>query len=116
MRTEGDEIHEETDAARAGSTPNVVRWVLAISLLAAMVLTSIIWITGAVTTDGADDTNNATDRIRETTDRGDDGTDSIVSDNPEFQMEPGGSEAVENPMNMPVPDASETAAAAPAAE
>jgi len=47
MVTDRDEIHVETDAARGGSTPHIVRWVLAISLLAAIVLLSIIWITGA---------------------------------------------------------------------
>ncbi|HWK41336.1 MAG TPA: hypothetical protein VNR60_05330 [Croceibacterium sp.] len=46
-------LHAETDAARAGSTPNVVRWILAISLLAAIILLSAIWITGALTNDDA---------------------------------------------------------------
>ena len=42
-----NQIHSETDAARAGSTPHIVRWVLGISLFAAIALLSIIWITGA---------------------------------------------------------------------
>lgn len=49
MASDPDEVHLETDAARAGSTPNVVRWILAISLLAVIVLLSIVWITGALT-------------------------------------------------------------------
>jgi hypothetical protein len=48
MASDPTEIHAETDAARAGSTPNVVRWILAISLLAVIVLLSIVWITGAL--------------------------------------------------------------------
>jgi hypothetical protein len=48
MASDPDEVHLETDAARAGSTPNVVRWILAISLLAVIVLLSIVWITGAL--------------------------------------------------------------------
>lgn len=49
MASDPDEVHLETDAARAGSTPNVVRWILAISLLAVIVLLSIVWIAGALT-------------------------------------------------------------------
>ncbi len=49
MDERGEEIHIATDEARGASTPNVVRWVLAISLLAAIVLLSVIWMTGAAT-------------------------------------------------------------------
>lgn len=47
MEKHGDEVHVETDEARGGSTPHIVRWILAISLLAAIALLSVIWITGA---------------------------------------------------------------------
>ena len=47
MEQRGDEVHFETDEARGASTPNIVRWILAISLLAAIVLLSLIWMTGA---------------------------------------------------------------------
>jgi hypothetical protein len=50
MRKEGDEAHFETDEARGATSPNIVRWVLAISLLAAIVLLSAIWIFGAYNT------------------------------------------------------------------
>lgn len=49
MDNEPNGIHAETDAARAGSTPHVVRWILGISLFAAIVALSAIWITGAGT-------------------------------------------------------------------
>ena len=49
MARDPNELHSETDSARAGSTPHIVRWILAISLLATIVLLSIIWITGAAT-------------------------------------------------------------------
>ena len=49
MATEDHETHIETDDARGGSTPNIVRWILAISLFAAIALLSVIWITGAAT-------------------------------------------------------------------
>ena len=44
------EIHETTDQARAGETPHIVRYVLGISLFLAIIALSMIWITGALTT------------------------------------------------------------------
>ena len=84
MHTEGEELHAEGDEARAGSTPNIVRWVLAISLLAAILLLSAIWIFGAATTDEEDRVATATDRL-ENADEGDT-TDSIVSSEEEFEF------------------------------
>ena len=49
MERQGDEVHIETDEARGASTPNIVRWILLVSLFAAIALLSIIWITGAAT-------------------------------------------------------------------
>jgi len=80
MASDPTEVHAETDAARAGSTPNIVRWVLAISLLAAIVLLSIIWITGAATQSDAEENANVSAQIADQQDRGDD-TDSIVGEN-----------------------------------
>ena len=54
MERQGDEVHIETDEARGASTPNIVRWILAISLFAAIALLSVIWITGAATRDEGD--------------------------------------------------------------
>jgi hypothetical protein len=51
MDGDENEPHFETDAARGASTPNIVRWILLISLFAAIALLSIIWITGAATQD-----------------------------------------------------------------
>ena len=44
MPTNGERIHADVDEARAGSTPNIVRWVLVISLLAAIILLTAIWV------------------------------------------------------------------------
>lgn len=49
MEGQSPEVHVDSDQARAGSTPNIVRWILAISLLAVIVAMSAIWITGAAT-------------------------------------------------------------------
>lgn len=49
MENHGGKIHITTDEARGGSTPHVVRWVLGISMLAAIILLSAVWMTGAAT-------------------------------------------------------------------
>lgn len=78
MDRQGDEIHIETNEARGGSTPNIVRWVLAISLLAAIVLLSIIWMTGAATQSESDSSVDAAAPLRDQNSAA--GTDSIVDD------------------------------------
>ena len=47
MHKIGEEIHIPTSEARGGETPHVMRYVLLFSLLLAIVLLSIVWITGA---------------------------------------------------------------------
>lgn len=48
MERHGDEVHVNTSEARGGSTPHIVRYVLAISLFLAIAAMSLIWITGAL--------------------------------------------------------------------
>lgn len=48
MEIRGGEIHIETDEARGGSTPHIVRYVLIISLMLAIGLLSLVWVTGAI--------------------------------------------------------------------
>lgn len=59
MQTHGTEVHVDENAARAGSTPHIVRYVLLISLALAIVALSAIWITGAIGSD--DQTGGAAD-------------------------------------------------------
>jgi hypothetical protein len=47
MERHGDEVHIETDEARSGSTPHIVRYILVISLFLAIGALSLIWMTGA---------------------------------------------------------------------
>lgn len=47
MERQGNEVHIQTDEARGGSTPHIVRYVLVISLLLVIVALSAIWMTGA---------------------------------------------------------------------
>lgn len=73
MHTEGNEVHSEVDEARAGSTPNVLRWILAISLIAAIALLSAIWIFGATTTNPPSEQVEETQTALDQTDQGDTG-------------------------------------------
>lgn len=43
------EIHIDDEEASGGSKEGVVRWVLLISTLAAIIILSVIWMTGALT-------------------------------------------------------------------
>ena len=73
------ELHKDSDAARGGSTPNIVRYVLGISVVLAIVLLSVVWMTGAATSEGgAADEINATAKIQ--ANERDSSTDGIVSD------------------------------------
>lgn len=49
MERQGDEIHVNTEEASGGAQLGIVRYVLAISLLLAILALSAIWITGALT-------------------------------------------------------------------
>jgi hypothetical protein len=44
---EGEEVHVTEEEASGGSQPHIVRYVLAASLLLAVLSLSAIWITGA---------------------------------------------------------------------
>jgi len=96
MQTNGEHIHADVDEARAGSTPNIVRWVLIISLLAAIVLLTAIWVIGAWSSDQNNQTVDA--RIRAAENNG--ANDSIVSDKADRMdaAKPGESQ---EPQNMP---------------
>jgi len=48
MERHGDEVEMETDEARGGSTPHIVRYVLIISTSLAIVALTIIWVTGSL--------------------------------------------------------------------
>ena len=97
MDGDENEPHFETDAARGASTPNIVRWILLVSLFAAIALLSIIWITGAATQNEEEGTVS-----HEVRDRADvEATDSIVGENADEldAAEPGddtGTPTVEN--------------------
>ncbi len=49
MQRNGDEIQIETDEARGGSTPHIVRYVLFFSLSLAIIAMTIAWVSAALT-------------------------------------------------------------------
>ncbi|WEK47931.1 MAG: hypothetical protein P0Y56_06440 [Candidatus Andeanibacterium colombiense] len=44
MERQGNEVHLETDEARGGSTPHIVRYVLAVSLALAIIALAGVWL------------------------------------------------------------------------
>ena len=97
MDGDENEPHFETDAARGASTPGIVRWILLVSLFAAIALLSIVWITGAATQSDEEGTVSAEVRDRDDSSR----TDSIVGEDADEleAAEPGddtGTPTVEN--------------------
>jgi len=48
MERQGDEVHIDTNEARGGTTPHIVRWVLGISLVLAIIAMSAVWIIPAI--------------------------------------------------------------------
>lgn len=81
MAGEEDEVHKETDEARGGSTPRVVRWILGISMVGAIVLLSAIWIIGAAL-QGDRESRATAERAVERNSAAEEGndTDGIISD------------------------------------
>jgi hypothetical protein len=49
MKRNGDQVELNTEEASGGTTPHIVRYILAISLFLAILSLSAVWITGAVT-------------------------------------------------------------------
>lgn len=80
MARHDDETKIGTNEARGGSNEGVVRWVLIIGLLLAVVLLSIVWITGAATQGDVESEATASGRIEAEQDNRS-GTDGIVSGN-----------------------------------
>ena len=58
METHGREVHIDSDEARAGSTPHVVRYILGISLALVIVAFAVIVMTGAL---NSNNSNNGVD-------------------------------------------------------
>ncbi|MGZ3256162.1 MAG: hypothetical protein ACXU68_05240 [Croceibacterium sp.] len=98
MPTTGDEIDTETDEVRAGSTPHIVRWVLAISLLAAIVLLTVIWVIGAGSSDQNNQSVNAEIHAAQANAGGSDNA--VVSDHAD-QMNAATPGESQEPQNMP---------------
>ncbi|MEO0062053.1 MAG: hypothetical protein RLZZ08_613 [Pseudomonadota bacterium] len=83
MENRSGEIHVTTEEARSGTTSHGVRWVLGISLLAAIVLLSILWMTSAAMHSDAEDEAGVTAAERRETAN----TDGVVSHNPDGATE-----------------------------
>ncbi|WP_126171956.1 hypothetical protein [Altericroceibacterium xinjiangense] len=101
MESERHETHVQPDAARAASTPHVVRWILAIGLFLAIAALTIIWVTGAATQGDTEEHRNVASQIRD--DETDDARIILSDDAAEIQGAPevvdtpeGGSDVIVN--------------------
>ena len=91
MQKQGDEVHIDDTAASGGSKEGVVRWILIAGTLLAIILLSIIWMTGAATQDDVESEVNATGKLDAMSEEEGDATDSIVGDEePEVETVTGG--------------------------
>jgi hypothetical protein len=81
MASDPTEVHAETDAARAGSTPNIVRWILGISLFAVIVLLSIVWMTGALRQSDMEKEASVSAKMAEQSREADTGTVTVTGEN-----------------------------------
>ena len=78
MVDESRTVHRTAEEARGGSTNNIMRWVLGISLAAAIIAMSAIWIFGAASQSDAEDEANVATREAEASNDQTSSTDSIV--------------------------------------
>lgn len=78
MEKHGEEVHVDTVEASAGETSGHMRWVLGIGTVLAVVLLSLIWMTGAATQGDIEEEANVSGR--EASASSDTDTNSIVSD------------------------------------
>ena len=65
MESPNRKVHVDSDEARAGSTPSVVRYILLISIALAIVALTVIWVTGALSSDSDRGRNEASQRAFE---------------------------------------------------
>lgn len=88
MERRGEEVHVETTEASGGSKEGVVRWVLIIGTLLAIVLLSVIWMTGAAFQGDVEEEATVSGIIEADSLSEGDSTDSIVSDNADEMVAP----------------------------
>lgn len=82
MRKQGEKVHIDDTEASGGNKTGHVRWILGIGTLLAVVLLSIVWITGAATQGDVEEEITETGIMQSTVgaENDDDTTDSIVSE------------------------------------
>ena len=99
MHNEGNEVHVSETEASGGSKDGVVRWVLLISLLAAIVLLSAIWIFGAATQGDVEEEATVSGQIDSASDDSGDSTDSVLGVEAAETDTTQGGEGSDSPLN-----------------
>ncbi len=108
-----DEVHRETDEARGGSTPHIVRWILGISLVSAVVLLSAVWMIGAAMQGDNEDETDVSSMVQESEEVTESGSDidGVVVDGAD-ELDTGDDSDPLNLPNQPADNAGEQAGAA----
>ena len=70
MDRQGEEVHVDSTEASGGSTPHIVRYVLVISLFLAIAAMTLIWVTGALSSDQGSRTGEVTNQATPAQDAG----------------------------------------------
>jgi len=102
MAGERNKVHVETDEARGGSTPHVVRWILGIGLFLVIAAFTIIVLIGGSSQGDIEEEQNVSNAVRDTeqsTQRGND-TDGILIQNAD-ELDTGDAEDPLNVANQP---------------
>jgi hypothetical protein len=114
MSTPQDEVHIDEQDASGGRKENVVRYILLISLVLVIGLLSLVWITGALTTDDVEGEGTVTGKQLEANER--EGIDGVVLGDEGVNTTVTGEEPeMDAPVTQPVEGNSEPGENAPAA-
>lgn len=88
MERRGDEIHIDSDEARAGSTPNIVRWILIGGLLLVITAFAIIVMIGSASQSDQEDDQTVKVEAQDQNRAGGENIDGIVSEGADELPEP----------------------------
>lgn len=100
MHNEGNEVHVTETEASGGSKEGVVRWVLLISLVAAIVLLSAIWMFGAATQGDVEEEATVSGAIDSASGDVGTGTDTVLGVEPVETDTTQGGASDDSPLNM----------------
>jgi len=99
MAGERNEVHVQTEEARGGSTPHVVRWILGIGLFLVIAAFTVIVLIGGASQGDLEEEQNVSNMVSDVEERQQDArdTDGVLIENAD-ELETGDAE---DPLNVP---------------